>query len=257
MNSFPEHTNPEGRKMNRFIETSSEVRTPAKHQQKASLSWLLLSAGTIVSILLIILIIAFSSSIREVMLSFFKDPNSPSYRPATETVEMQRMITQKEKNIIALQKKLDKLIPRNPFLIINTTENQFVLRNADSLIRKGICSTGSYVLLDAGSDQQWIFKTPRGMFKIQGKTESPIWRKPDWAFIEEGLPIPAQDAEERYESGVLGDYALFLGHGYMLHGTIYKRFLGMPVTHGCVRLGDEDLEVIYKNLQVNSKVFIY
>ena len=40
----------------------------------------------------------------------------------------------------------------------------------------------------------------------------------------------------------LGDYALALGDGYLIHGTIYKRFLGMPVTHGCVRLNDEDLE---------------
>jgi L,D-transpeptidase YbiS len=43
----------------------------------------------------------------------------------------------------------------------------------------------------------------------------------------------------------------------MIHGTIYKRFLGMNVTHGCVRLGDDDLEAVYKNLQIGSKVYIY
>jgi len=60
-----------------------------------------------------------------------------------------------------------------------------------------------------------------------------------------------------YEYGVLGDYALSLGQGYLLHGTLYKRFLGLPVTHGCIRLNDEDLEVIYKNLDYGSKVYIY
>ena len=31
----------------------------------------------------------------------------------------------------------------------------------------------------------------------------------------------------------------------------------MPVTHGCVRLGDEDLEAVYYYLQEGSKVFIF
>jgi L,D-transpeptidase ErfK/SrfK len=55
----------------------------------------------------------------------------------------------------------------------------------------------------------------------------------------------------------LGDYALAIGDGYLIHGTIYKRFLGMPVTHGCVRLNDEDLEVIYNTLNIGSKVYIF
>ena len=48
-----------------------------------------------------------------------------------------------------------------------------------------------------------------------------------------------------------------LGDSYMIHGTIYKRFLGMPVTHGCVRLNDEDLEVVYNTVSVGSKVYIF
>ncbi|MCX6234410.1 MAG: L,D-transpeptidase [Bacteroidetes bacterium] len=243
--------------MNRFIGTTDEISAPAERQPIIKKSWLLIFSGVFIMIILCTLTLLFSIPIREVMLTFFKDPNFPSHRQAISASEIESLIGQKIKNIATLQKKVDKLTPKNPYLIINTSENEFVLKEADSIIRKGICSTGSYVLLDAGADQKYMFKTPRGQFKIQGKTESPVWRKPDWAFIEEGLPILAPDAPERYETGVLGDYALYLGHGYMLHGTIYKRFLGMPVTHGCVRFGDEDLEIIYKNLQVNSKVFIY
>jgi len=29
------------------------------------------------------------------------------------------------------------------------------------------------------------------------------------------------------------------------------------VTHGCIRLGDEDLEVVFKSLNVGSRVYIY
>ncbi len=103
----------------------------------------------------------------------------------------------------------------------------------------------------------WIFQTPRGMLRVQNKLVNPIWRMPDWAFIEEGLPVPPPYAPERYEKNVLGDYALDLGHGYLIHGTLYQRFLGMPVTHGCVRLGDQELEIVYHTLDIGSKVYIY
>jgi hypothetical protein len=161
------------------------------------------------------------------------------------------------KEIASANKKLDANIPRQPYLVINTANNTFRLMKYNELIREGICSTGSYTILTAGDDQKWVFETPRGMLKVQGKQEAPVWVKPDWAFVEEGLPIPPPGHSSRYEKGVLGDYKLMLGKGYMIHGTIYKRFLGLNVTHGCVRLGDDDLEAVYNNLQIGSKVYIY
>lgn len=162
-----------------------------------------------------------------------------------------------EKEVAATLKKLNYNIPRQPYLIVNTANNTFRLMKQDQLIREGICSTGSYTILTAGDDQKWVFETPRGMLKVLGKEESPVWVKPDWAFIEEGMPVPPPGHSSRYERGVLGDYKMMLGRGYLIHGTLYKRFLGMAVTHGCIRLGDDDLEAVYKNLQVGSKVFIY
>jgi hypothetical protein len=161
------------------------------------------------------------------------------------------------KDLAATKKKLDNFIPKQHYLVVNTSDNDFRLYKGNELVRKGICSTGSYTVLQAGDKQEWIFKTPRGMFKIQGKITNPTWRKPDWAFVEEGLPIPPPGDPSRIETGVLGDYAMSIGDGYLIHGTLYKRFLGMPVTHGCIRLGDDDLEYIYNNLETGSKVYIY
>ncbi len=162
-----------------------------------------------------------------------------------------------DKELAGLRKKMSVLIPKQPYLIVNTSGNDFMLMKDDQIMREGMCSTGSYTILQAGDEQSWIFKTPRGMFKIQNKIENPVWKKPDWAFIEEGLPVPSANHPSRFEYGVLGDYALYLGQGYLIHGTLYKRFLGMPVTHGCVRMGDEDLEEVYKTLPIGSRVYIY
>lgn len=168
-----------------------------------------------------------------------------------------RLVLKSERNIRSIENKLEKLKPVKPYIVVNTTENRFSLRNANGdTLRTGTCSSGKNEILIAGN-KRIVFKTPKGMFDVKNKQEDRPWIKPDWAFIEDGLPIPSARSASRVEVGSLGDYALSIGDGYMLHGTLYQRFLGLPVTHGCVRIGDKDLEVIYNTLSKGSKVFIY
>jgi len=180
--------------------------------------------------------------------------NNPEIKKDTRYKSQISLMT---REIQRLTRKYKAYTSGQSYIIINTTENKFFLYRNKKLIREGFCSSGSYTLLQTEGDKYWIFKTPKGKYWIQGKTTNPVWKKPDWAFIEEGLPVPPKDDYTRYEYGVLGDYALSIGDGYLIHGTIYKRFLGMPVTHGCVRLNDEDLKVIFNNLSIGSKVYIF
>ncbi len=169
----------------------------------------------------------------------------------------QQAISRVEKRISSVQKKIETLQPKDNYLIIDTSGNEISLMNNGQMLHKGSCSTGKYVLLKVSKKKQYVFKTPRGQFRVLQKQKRPVWYKPDWAFIEEALPIPPHDSPDRWEEGVLGDYALALGQGYLIHGTLYKRFLGQPVTHGCVRLDDETLEIVFKGMQTNGKVYIY
>jgi L,D-transpeptidase ErfK/SrfK len=162
-----------------------------------------------------------------------------------------------EKETRQVERKLAAFVPRSHYLVINSSSNRFILYRGGLEVWSGRCSTGSYILLKNGEEQQWMFKTPKGEFRILGKTANPVWKKPDWAFIEEGLPVPPFNHASRFEFGVLGDYALSLGDGYLIHGTLFQRYLGLPVTHGCIRLGDRDLQVVYNALNNGSKVFIY
>jgi lipoprotein-anchoring transpeptidase ErfK/SrfK len=170
-----------------------------------------------------------------------------------------------KKKVAAITKEVQKLSAKynsytsgQSYFVVNTTDNRFALFTNKSLIREGSCSTGSYIMLQASTgNKKWVFKTPRGKYWIRGKKTNPVWKRPDWSFVEEGARIPSPNDDSRFEYGVLGDYALTLGDGYMIHGTIYKRFLGMPVTHGCVRLNDDDLKVVYNTLNIGSKVYIF
>jgi lipoprotein-anchoring transpeptidase ErfK/SrfK len=156
-----------------------------------------------------------------------------------------------------LQASLDKLSPSGTYVVVDQTQNRLYLMNDDKIVRTAVCSAGSGMILKAsGSSKKWVFDTPRGVFKVRNKISNPIWKKPDWAFAEEGKTIPT-NPEERFESGTLGKYALYLEDGYMIHGTLYTRLLGRSVTHGCIRLGPEDLQAVWDAVPIGSSVFIF
>ncbi len=156
-----------------------------------------------------------------------------------------------------LERRLARRVPSGPYLVVSSTDNTFRLMQGNGLLREGPCSTGSYIRLKAEGGQEWLFNTPRGIRRIESKRTQPVWTKPDWAFIEEGEPVPPPGSSLRYERGVLGKYALSMGDGYLVHGTPYERLLGMPVSHGCIRLGAEDLEVVHSTLPIGAPVYIY
>jgi len=43
----------------------------------------------------------------------------------------------------------------------------------------------------------------------------------------------------------------------MIHGTLYERLLGRSVTHGCIRLGKEDLRIVAESADVGTEVYIF
>jgi len=156
-----------------------------------------------------------------------------------------------------LKKRLQIVGPRGLYIIIDTADNILYLKEGIKTSLKATVSAGSgSFLIEPSGTRRWIFDTPRGEFTIESKFVKPAWVKPDWAFIEEGKPIP-KNPKDRVELGMLGDYALGFGDGYFIHGTLYTRLLGKNITHGCVRVGDEDLKILYQAATLGTKVYIF
>ena len=158
----------------------------------------------------------------------------------------------------SLVKRLANQMPTQRYILVDTARNHLFIKRRDQVMLEALVSTGSGTILDKPGEAtgQWIFDTPRGEFSVQSKLINPVWVKPDWAFIEEGLTVPASQAD-RIEPGVLGEYALGFGKGYFIHGTLYTRLLGKNVTHGCIRLNDDDLKSVYRLAQVGTPILIF
>ena len=157
-----------------------------------------------------------------------------------------------------LESRLERLAPRSRYIVIDQTQNRLYVKDRSGTVHEAICSAGSGMVLKEGEGRKrtWIFDTPRGTFRVLSKITNPVWKKPDWAFIEEGEPIPTNPAD-RLEPGTLGEYALYFGNGYMIHGTLYERLLGRSVSHGCIRLGRDDLRKVYAASPIGTPIFIY
>jgi lipoprotein-anchoring transpeptidase ErfK/SrfK len=168
-----------------------------------------------------------------------------------------RMLQQMVDKNKLLKKKIEKYFQRGTYIVIDTASNILYVKKDTKILHQVTVSCGSgNILREPDGSRRWVFDTPMGEFVVQSKLRDPVWVKPDWAFIEEGKAVPKEE-KERLEPGVLGEYALGFGDGYFIHGTLYTRMLGRNVTHGCIRVGDKDLEILYRLVSVGTKLYIF
>ena len=71
--------------------------------------------------------------------------------------------------------------------------------------------------------------------------------------------VPPMNTPQRKVPDALGPVKLVLGDGYLIHGTHEdnKDSVGQAVSHGCVRMHNEDLVQLNEMVNVGTPVFIY
>jgi len=141
-------------------------------------------------------------------------------------------------------------------ITIDVSTNRAYLFRDGELVRSSAAATGSDKVLRKGR-RVWWFRTPRGKHTVVRKIVDPVWSKPDWAFIEEGKPVPPPDSPSRKEKGTMGKYALDLGERVMIHGTNDPKSIGRRVSHGCIRLPNDMLSLLWKEASVGTEVHIF
>jgi len=75
--------------------------------------------------------------------------------------------------------------------------------------------------------------------------------------VNGNLIVPPFGTNQRRYMGVLGTRRLDLGDGYGIHGTDTPSSIGQSVSHGCVRMFNEDVEKLYPMVPVGTAVYIY
>ena len=117
----------------------------------------------------------------------------------------------------------------------------------------GVGKGGTLQRLDGTA---WEWDTPTGIFEVGRKKEDPVWYRPDWYYVERRQPIPPEYADERYARGMLGDYALYISDEIAIHGTYDESSVGRASSHGCIRMTNADIAVVFPLVQVGTPVFV-
>lgn len=217
-------------------------------ERSVPLTWAVVPAAVVVVVVGGALVLArFGMPLTLMPLALTPDPQWAQLPPATL-----------ESRAAKAQAALERLRPQGLYLVVDTYRNRLRVVEDGKVVREALCSTGTgIVLIDPRTKRKWVFDTPLGERVIERKQKNPVWIKPDWAFIEEGEEPPPPGHPDRVDPYSLGDYGLYMGDGYIIHGTLFKSLLGRRVTHGCIRLGDEDLEYLYQRVPIGTRVYLY
>lgn len=102
------------------------------------------------------------------------------------------------------------------------------------------------------------WNTPLGVTKVTTKVAGPSWTPPASIRAEhaaDGEKLPA--VVPPGPNNPLGPYALRLGFpSYLLHGSNKQYGSGMRVSHGCVRLQNDDITYLFRTVPVGTRVEI-
>ncbi len=102
------------------------------------------------------------------------------------------------------------------------------------------------------------WETPLGNTQVVAKARDPHWYVP-WSvqqeYKERGNPLPS--VVPPGPDNPLGSHVLKLEMpGYLIHGTNQPYGVGMRVSHGCVRLYPENIELLYSMVDIGEPVSI-
>jgi L,D-transpeptidase ErfK/SrfK len=102
------------------------------------------------------------------------------------------------------------------------------------------------------------WRTPLGLTHVTAKQKDPTWFPPESVRKEHaaaGDPLPASVPPG--PDNPLGAYAMRLAAGngtYLIHGTNNPIAVGLPVTHGCIRMYPDDVAALFPLVPVGTPV---
>lgn len=126
-------------------------------------------------------------------------------------------------------------VVRGPFrVVVDLSEFSLVVRTRSEYVRR--------FQIGIGRDHS----TPLGRFRVLRKVPDPQYTDPD------GRVIPAAVPENP-----LGRFWIDLGEGYGIHGTNQPESVGRAESRGCLRLRNNDIQLLYGMLVTGCEVVIH
>ena len=137
----------------------------------------------------------------------------------------------------ALESEVEAANEDMPFLIVNKEVNQLAFISNSKIQEIFPVGTGKSKEL-----------TPEGLFTVKIKAINPYFRKKN---------IPGGDPRNPLGTRWIGFDAINTdGRIYGVHGTNQPNSVGKYISNGCVRLSNSDVERLYQQVPLGTKILI-
>lgn len=140
-------------------------------------------------------------------------------------------------------------------ILPDTVHEGIVINSAEMRLYYYPAGTNTVIVLPIGIGQLGKDTPINWTTKVERKKAGPTWTptaKMHAEYVAAGNPLPA--VVPAGPDNPMGLYALYIGRLYAIHGTNANFGIGLRVSHGCVRLRNEDIKFLFQNVPVGTRV---
>ena len=156
-------------------------------------------------------------------------------------------------NMIEANPKADPIVPLNR-LILPDTKREGIIVNSPEM-RLYYYHDNKVDVLPIGIGQLGTDTPLNWTTKVERKRANPTWTptaKMHAEYRARGEYLPA--VWPAGPDNPMGLFAIYIGRLYAIHGTNADFGIGLRVSHGCVRLRNEDIEYLFNQVPIGTRV---
>ena len=156
---------------------------------------------------------------------------------------------------VYLPKAGTKMIIPQQLILPDAPREGIVINSAEMRLYYYPKGTKTVVVLPIGIGELGKDTPVNWTTKVERKKDGPTWTPTKAMHAEyaaRGESIPA--VFPAGPDNPMGLHALYIGRLYAIHGTNANFGIGLRVSHGCVRLRNEDIKFLFQNVPVGTRV---
>lgn len=166
-------------------------------------------------------------------------------------------------NMLEANPGIDPLLPKGgavlsipqQLILPDTVHEGIVINSAEMRLYYYPKGSGTVIVLPVGIGELGKDTPVNWTTKVERKKAGPTWTptaKMHAEYAAAGEPLPA--VVPAGPDNPMGLYALYIGRLYAIHGTNADFGIGLRVSHGCIRLRNDDIKFLFENVPVGTRV---
>ena len=179
-----------------------------------------------------------------------READAEAQAVADQYDSLQAVKAKLEQDTQFLNYRIASLSRREPYLVINRSEQKLTLAVQDKIVLEA-----KYQFRQPLEGQDEYTALPRATLEVLSKQVRTTWCRPDWLYRLEGV-TPGPDSAKRCVKDAFGVGAIFLGGDIVIHGKVSDEVPAEAIDHNYIELDSMPLKTIVDAVKPGTLVLI-